>query len=378
MQDVVFTGNYANNDGGAIYNMSHQSHLTLINVAFTGNDAHRYGGAFYNGAYTTFTLVNGTFAGNSANNYGGAIYTNANLAENYPNIHNSIFWNNKGYEEIVGLPVSPSIFNNGGFTGAPRISHSLIEKCNPDGVWLNFCGTNGGGNLEDSLPLFIEMPDPETSPHTQGNVRLLAGSPAIDAGDEGVVTVATDLDGNPRFVGTAVDLGAYESPYSRTIIYVNHAATGGNNGTTWANAYTDLQAALASATGIDEIWVATGIYTPGTTVSDTFALVPKAAVYGGFAGNETARDQRDWEANPTVLSGDIGGDDTTDPHGVVITTGHIVGANSYHVVTADGTTGTSITGITILDGFIITAGQANGKFGQPSWRRVFTVMVRAW
>ncbi len=144
------------------------------------------------------------------------------------------------------------------------------------------------------------------------------------------------------------------------IIYVNHAAMGGTDGTTWADAYTDLQDALGEAAAEDEIWVATGVYTPGATVSDTFGLVPGVAMYGGFAGGETARDQRDWEANPTVLSGDIGGDDTTDPHGVVITTGHIVGDNSYHVVTADGTTGTPITTTTVLDGFIITAGQADG------------------
>lgn len=129
--------------------------------------------------------------------------------------------------------------------------------------------------------------------------------------------------------GTAVQATSH-------IIYVNHAATGGDNGTTWADAYPNLQDALAQATAGDEIWVATGVYIPGATVSDTFALVPGAAVYGGFVGGETERGQRDWEANPTVLSGDIGGDDTTDPHGVVITTGHIVGDNSQNIVVADG------------------------------------------
>ncbi|MBK8434035.1 MAG: hypothetical protein IPL28_23305 [Chloroflexi bacterium] len=55
--------------------------------------------------------------------------------------------------------------------------------------------------------MFVKSPNPSTAPHTDGNVRLLTGSPAIDAGDNAVVAVITDLDGNPRVIGAAVDLG---------------------------------------------------------------------------------------------------------------------------------------------------------------------------
>mgnify|MGYP000709421842 CR=1 FL=1 len=47
-----------------------------------------------------------------------------------------------------------------------------------------------------------------------------------------------------------------------------------------------LQAGLAMAQsqncGLGEIWVATGVYTPGATISDTFQLVSGVALYGGF------------------------------------------------------------------------------------------------
>ena len=134
------------------------------------------------------------------------------------------------------------------------------------------------------------------------------------------------------------------------IIHVKPAQSGSGDGGSWLNAAT-LQDALQNlADAGDEIWVAKGVYTPGLSPTDTFSLTPGVAVYGGFAGTESERSQRDWETNVTVLSGDIGGDDIVDANGVVTDTANIVGVNSYHVVSADGTT-TPITGDSILDGF---------------------------
>lgn len=139
--------------------------------------------------------------------------------------------------------------------------------------------------------------------------------------------------------------------------YVNDNAAGANNGNDWTNAYTSLQSALADA-NCTEIWVAAGVYKP-TTVSTnrsaSFALKSGVQVYGGFAGTETTLSQRDWAANKTILSGDIDNNDLTDPGGVVTTTAHIIGNNSYHVVVA-----TNVDSSAVLDGFIITAGRADG------------------
>lgn len=148
-------------------------------------------------------------------------------------------------------------------------------------------------------------------------------------------------------------------------IYVNHSATGANDGSSWENAYTHLNSALTAATSGDEIWVARGVYLPGTAVTHTFQISPGIAVYGGFVGTETVRDQRDWQANPTILSGDIDNNDTKDTRGVALRPEHINGQNAYHVVLFDmrEITHTAMTKATILDGFIITAGQANhGNF----------------
>ncbi len=115
------------------------------------------------------------------------------------------------------------------------------------------------------------------------------------------------------------------------VAYVNGAAGGANTGIDWPK----LQDALClydTCGAFDEIWVARGRYTPGVTVSDTFTIPAGVALYGGFAATETVRTQRDWAANVTVLSGDLGGDDTADADGVVTNTTTLTGVNAYQVV----------------------------------------------
>ncbi len=127
--------------------------------------------------------------------------------------------------------------------------------------------------------------------------------------------------------------------------YVNPGSDMGlGDGSSWADAFTDLQTALANA-ACTEIWVAAEIYTPTSTTNRTisFQLTNGVALYGGFAGNEADLEKRDPASNMTILSGQIGAVTTAD--------------NSYHVVTGGGTNSTAV-----LDGFIITGGNASGVY----------------
>jgi hypothetical protein len=140
------------------------------------------------------------------------------------------------------------------------------------------------------------IPD-ECDPDCNGN-----GAPdACDIADG----IAHDEDGN-----------GIPDECEDVILFVDGAATGANDGSSWEDAYNDLQDAITHAQAsrglVTEIWVATGTYKPDRGTGNpvgSFRLVSGVGIYGGFSGVETVRKQRDPTGNPTVLSGDLNGDD---------------------------------------------------------------------
>ena len=78
--------------------------------------------------------------------------------------------------------------------------------------------------------------------------------------------------------------------------------TGIENGRAWATAFSSIQAAVdaASARG-GEVWVAEGAYT--ATTDTVVTMAENVHLYGGFAGTETLREERDWTAHVTAIDG---------------------------------------------------------------------------
>ncbi len=328
LEGVTFSGN-SGQSGGGMHNDN--SSPTLANVVFVDNMAQSgNGGGMFNCVGSSPTLVNVTFSLNSAID-GGGIY---NWDESNPTLVNTILWGNTAWTGVQEISNNVSCI--------PTISHSLIEGSGGSGSWDTNLGTDLGNNI-DADPLFVDAP--------VGDLRLIPISPAVDAGDNAAIPggVTTDLDGNPRIANEIVDMGAYESQAScppGIALYVDAKATGASDGTSWLNAFPELRYALdwvIFCPSVTEIWVAAGMYKPtaGTVRTATFQLLSGITIYGGFAGNESDRSQRDPVTNVTVLSGDIGVEtDGSD--------------NSYHVVTAGGTDATAV-----LDGFTITGGNAD-------------------
>jgi predicted outer membrane repeat protein len=376
LTDVIFRGNTAGGNGGGMYSYgsdsSPRSSSTLTNVTFSGNSAGGNGGGMYNYFHFDSTLTNVVFSGNTAANGGGmyndrnsSTLTSVNFSDNtasvngggifnepaaYAALTNSILWGNSAASS------GPQIYNLG--SGAATVSYSDVQ---------------GGWPGTDNIDIDPQFADPDGPDGVHGtiddNLRLKHTSPAIDQGDNGTITLSTDLDGHPRIwpENGQVDMGAYEVPYGTTphILYVEPDGTG--NCTSWDDAC-ELQYALNWAAALDgEIWVAKGVHRPtlrtyaGDPRSATFWLPGGVAVYGGFAMTETLRSQRNWGANVTVISGDIDQDDVTDPNGVTTSSANIRGRNAYHVIASRGLTETAI-----LDGFTITGGNADGETSNNS------------
>ncbi|UCC23630.1 MAG: right-handed parallel beta-helix repeat-containing protein, partial [Planctomycetota bacterium] len=140
--------------GGAV--VSAASTLVVSNCTITSNWAGDTGGAFYC--------------------YGGSLtISNCIIRDNYSGDGNDIY-----LVPDFGTDI-------------------LVEYSNVEGGWT------GAGNM-DADPCFV-------NPYND-DYHLLEGSPCIDAGDPNYVPERneTDLDGNPRVRGYAIDMGAYEYP----------------------------------------------------------------------------------------------------------------------------------------------------------------------
>jgi predicted outer membrane repeat protein len=187
VRNCSFVGNTTSDAAGAMYNYGGSQ--TVVNCTFSGNTAGTKGGAMFNFSSASPTVTNCTFGGNTAGGNGGAVYNQSN---SFPTLTNCVLWGNSPGE----------IFDDAGCA-------TLVEYSTVSG------GFPGAGNIDT---------DPHCVDPARDNLRLRAGSPCIDAGDNIAVPegVDSDLDGHPRFVDDPdtvdtglglpplVDMGAYE------------------------------------------------------------------------------------------------------------------------------------------------------------------------
>lgn len=413
-----FVDNMATNSGGAVYGFTSNSSIAVSNCVFHNNKALESGGAIYafniksasiescyfshnsadlggaiNCSYIQgddFLVTNCAFIKNSAN-FGGAIRYYVDINNSSLQVINCSFLNNSaagsgaaihnsGHKSLSAIQLTNCVlFGNGKdmtFTNAYNalitITYSLVESASISGI--RGVNVSGPGNLTNII----------TSPFVTDSTVILANcSPAINSGNPNSMTAASapytatalpaiDLEGHPRIIEGRIDMGAieYQSIQQPIRLYVNANATGNNTGLDWKNAFTDFHIALSypCSDSLTEIWVASGIYKPGgqtnTNRKLSFAMKNNVAIYGGFTGDETALSQRPI-INPikgypssSTLSGELG-----DPNSK--------NDNSYHVIHNPG----YLTSTAVLDGFVITGGNADGLYPHSSGGGILNVGI---
>jgi hypothetical protein len=215
LNNCTLTGNLGGIDGGGA------SSSILNNCTLNGNNAH-YGG----GAYSC-TLNNCTLSNNLADGTGGgadrSTLNNCTLSGNFSHsagggaysctLNNCTLTGNQSL--VTGGGADSGTLNN------CILYYNTATNASPnyDECTLNYCCTTplppGAGNISGD-PLFVDF--------ANGNLRLQASSPCINAGNNAYVTNSTDLDGLPRIVGGTVDMGAYE--YQTSLLVTTLADSG--------------------------------------------------------------------------------------------------------------------------------------------------------
>jgi hypothetical protein len=99
-----------------------------------------------------------------------------------------------------------------------------------------------------------------------GDFHLQAFSPCVNAGNNSFITNTVDLDGNPRIVGSAVDLGAYESSVSIVHYVSPNSSTPTPPYTNWPTAATNIQDAIDVSIAGETVLVSNGVYRLGNRV----------------------------------------------------------------------------------------------------------------
>jgi len=361
VMNCIFTLNDAEMGGGGMANM-HVSSPIVKNCTFDNNITHRLynpqyplepvgGGGIINVGNSSPTVANCIFHHNMTPHRGGGM---ANIEECSPVVTNCVFIENETTDFYMGDPplggggmynttyseatvtnctffLNQSMSGGGGLhniNGAITLSNCILwndlsgepgcnEILDSGGISANYCDIQGGwfgtGNI-NSDPLFII---------SEYALRLSLGSPCIDAGDsnslpldyadldnDGNTTepIPLDLDGNPRIVSTRVDMGAFE------FVPPVHNITRD----LW---YQKIQPAIDDANNGDQIEVTPGIY------NEAIDLKGKAVRLYSSGGPEL-----------TIIDGS----------GI---------AGAYHVVKCVSSEDAN----TILEGFTITGGNANGS-----------------
>lgn len=388
--NCIWTQNNTSGTGGAISGFGSTQH-TFINCTIEGNSAPGGSGGLFNDQNSQATLTNcilwnnrvggviGTAAANIANN------SNTNSFSATYSLLQGHHPTGAGNLDGTNATNNPQFVQQRDFDDASVVVDLRLKVCSPA---LNVGSNAANGEMTDlaSNPRIFNSETIDlgayelqsTAANISFNVPTIAqpscpsgkGSITLNATTDGG-TLEYSIDGGDTYQNSNEFLNLGAGTYNLQIrvqgtdcfiaytqnqvtfneicclaaddvVYVKKDATGNNDGTSWADAFTELQPAINEVCGGAAIWVAAGTYQPTEIPFDqddnderlkTFHLRSDVQIYGGFMGMETMLAERNPATNGTILDGNGG----------------------YHTLIA-----TALTRATVIDGFTIQGGSAGG------------------
>ncbi|MEH1844444.1 MAG: DUF4347 domain-containing protein [Nostoc sp.] len=313
--------------GGGIYS---DGDFKLTNSTVSNNTANNGAGIYNggtNGAFNigTATLTNSTVSGNEALEDGGGIYNFSSLS-----LINSTITNNTGDSNDDGVGNAGGVFSSefdiynnplsvvGNTIIAGNFDKSSSGNINPDVSGSSFkdSGNNLIGNQTGSTGFTTSTLvgtnanpiDPKLGPlENNGGVTLthslLAGSPAINAGDNSLVATSVTTDqrgvGFNRVFNSTVDIGAYEVQSPITPLPVNTDTVVTNTNDSGAGSLRQALLNANATAGADTITFAGGVFTDATpdiitltsgqlTITDDVTIVGTGASKLTISGNNAS------------------------------------------------------------------------------------------
>jgi len=309
----------------------------ITNCVFTKNTS----ASIINTTASSLNLTNCTFVNNKLRYLGSSIKQAeiVSLTNSTVSVNNSIFsdnWNGNNYMIYSRLTDSSNVITDNTSTTSVNNCITTYNQAGTNLLRLADAKFKDSSNAAGVDNLFFTNDD--------GLQIINPCSPAMNAGSNSAVTLNTDLLGNQRIVSAAVDLGAYEIQTAPAavpaVLYVNAAANGTKDGSSWVNAFTDLQKAMEYCS--DTIKVAAGNYSPSTNNQQAvFQLQNNRAILGGYpASGNPANNLRNPVLNQTILNGLLPNNTNAD--------------NTVQGVLLDSTA--------VLDGFVIKNAQSAGIY----------------
>jgi len=331
--NIIFRNNYSSTPTGVVLNCS-ASAPVFLNCVFYQNSGFFARGIVYGAQSSNPKFTNCLFTRNQMRDTVSVVYvtqsstiiTNCSFFDNITtdqsgqavvtgknnsvlNISNSIFFHNLNaidpFNDLYQQDSSELYLEN----STAVVSYSILQN------YSTGTSVYAGANPRFKDTSDVDGPDDRFYTADDGLQLTNPCSPAINTGNNAAIAgITTDILGNPRiFNNQVVDLGPYEVQAAPVTpmhtVYVKRTATGTNDGSSWVNAFTDLQKALLYCA--DTVKVAADTYLPSAVQNPhiAFNLQNAMTVLGGYpnSGNPTDND-RNPQVNITTLSGNLSPD----------------------------------------------------------------------